>query len=545
VLEGVAAAPAVEPERAILATAVGKTFVLPHERYTTVRDRLLHPLTAQTHEELEALRGVSFEVRRGEFFGIVGKNGSGKSTLLRCLAGIYPADTGAIDVHGRLAPFIELGVGFNPDLAARDNAIANAVMFGLSRKEAAARVPEMLRFAELERFADQTLKNYSTGMAVRLAFAVTTHVDADVLLFDEVLAVGDAAFQEKCLARFEELRVGGKTVVLVSHEMEYVRDWCDRAMMLDHGVVVAEGDAAEIADEYEELNRTGAVRVPHPVPVPAATATGRPHSPLLGPDLRRFWTLTQTLAVTEFKLKYAGTTLNWLWAVGRPLVYFGALLLVREALGRFTHAIDHYAAYLLLGIVLWTFFAQCSGESVLSLKRRSELLRKLPFPHLAVPLSIALTAFLDLCVNLAVALPLAIAFGVDPQVGWLELPLLVAVLGLLTVGTSLLLSSLYVRFRDVDQIWQVAGQTLFWLTPIFYAATSLSPRYARALVMANPIATVITQVRHAVVDPSAPSAAAVAGGWEYLLVPLGIVLATFALGLAVFRRESPRAAQYV
>ena len=239
---------------AIAAAGVRKTFKLPHERYTTLRERARHPLSRQRFELLSALAGVSVEVPPGEFFGVVGKNGSGKSTLLRCLAGIYPADSGQIAVEGRLVPFIELGVGFNKEMTARENVMTNAVLFGLSRREAAARFDDIVAFAELERFVDQKLKNYSTGMAVRLAFSTSVHVDADVLLFDEVLAVGDTAFQEKCFRRFDRLREEGKTVVIVTHDMDMVRRLCDRAMLLHEGRAVAEGDAAHVAERYEALN---------------------------------------------------------------------------------------------------------------------------------------------------------------------------------------------------------------------------------------------------------------------------------------------------
>jgi ABC-type polysaccharide/polyol phosphate transport system ATPase subunit/ABC-type polysaccharide/polyol phosphate export permease len=532
---------------AIAARSISKNFRLPHEKYTTVRDRVLHPLASQSFETLQALRQVSVEIQQGEFFGVVGKNGSGKSTLLRCLAGIYPVDAGAVAVIGRLVPFIELGLGFNAELAARENAITNAVLFGLSRKEAAARFDEMIAFAELEAFIDQKLKNYSTGMTVRLAFSVTVHVDADVLLFDEVLAVGDASFQKKCLQRFERLREEGKTVVLVTHDMDTVREMCDRAVMLHRGEVVEAGAPDAVAARYEELNERreplASRRLPEAQAPPAENHSR--HSSLLGPEPRRFGTLLGTLAVADFKLKYTGTALNLTWAAARPLAQFGALLLVFTALGRFANTIRHYPAYLLTSIVLWTFFHQGTSVAVSSLVKRSPLLRKLPFPHLAVPLSVVLTAFFDLCINLVIVFAFVLASGIAPRAGWLELPLLIGLLGLLATGFSLLLSALYVRFRDVEQVWQVASQTLFWLTPVFYVADSLPHGYRQALLLVNPIAVLLTEARHAVVDVQAPSAASVIGGYPFLLVPLGIVVALFVLGLAVLRRESPRAAENV
>jgi ABC-type polysaccharide/polyol phosphate transport system ATPase subunit len=231
-----------------------KTFRLPHQRYSTLKERALHPFATRGHDSLHALHGLSFAVKQGEFFGIVGRNGSGKSTLLKCLAGIYAADAGEIEVVGRLSPFIELGVGFNPDLTARDNVIINAIMLGLTRREARRRFDEIIDFAELGEFVDLKLKNYSSGMSVRLGFSVAIQVDADVILVDEVLAVGDAAFQRKCFEEFERLRGEGRTILFVTHDMSSVERFCDRAMLIEKGRLVEIGAPAEIARQYNEVN---------------------------------------------------------------------------------------------------------------------------------------------------------------------------------------------------------------------------------------------------------------------------------------------------
>jgi ABC-type polysaccharide/polyol phosphate transport system ATPase subunit len=238
----------------VVVDGVSKTFRLPHERVHTLKERVLHPMKRTGYDRFEALRDVSFAVNPGEFFGIVGRNGSGKSTLLKCLAGIYRADAGHIYVNGRLSTFIELGVGFNPDLAARDNVILNALMLGLSPREARDRVERVIEFAELEEFAELKLKNYSSGMHVRLAFSVMIQVDADVLLIDEVLAVGDAAFQQKCFDVFHRLRDEGRTIIFVTHDMSAVNRFCQRAMLLERGRIVGIGEPHEIAEQYLALN---------------------------------------------------------------------------------------------------------------------------------------------------------------------------------------------------------------------------------------------------------------------------------------------------
>ncbi|MBN1530844.1 MAG: ABC transporter ATP-binding protein [Thermoleophilaceae bacterium] len=234
--------------------SVSKTFRLPHQRYSTLKERALHPLSSRKHDELVALRDVSFHVGTGEFFGIVGRNGSGKSTLLKCLAGIYGTDSGSMRIDGRLSPFIELGVGFNPELTARDNVIINAIMLGLSRREARRRFDEIIEFAELQEFVDLKLKNYSSGMSVRLGFSVAVQVDADVLLVDEVLAVGDGAFQLKCFDQFARMRAQGRTILFVTHDMAAIERFCDRAMLLERGEAVSIDTPERVSQLYREIN---------------------------------------------------------------------------------------------------------------------------------------------------------------------------------------------------------------------------------------------------------------------------------------------------
>ncbi len=233
---------------------VSKAFRLPHEQHQTLKQRALHPFRTSSYDVLRAVDDVNVEIETGEFFGIVGRNGSGKSTLLKCMAGIYDIDGGELLVSGRLSPFIELGVGFNDELTARDNVMVNAIMLGLTRKEARHRFDQIIAFAELEEFLDLKLKNYSSGMQVRLAFSVAIQVEADILLIDEVLAVGDAAFQQKCYEEFERLKREGRTIVFVTHEMGAIERFCDRAMLLDRGRIVDIGDPSVIARRYVQLN---------------------------------------------------------------------------------------------------------------------------------------------------------------------------------------------------------------------------------------------------------------------------------------------------
>jgi ABC-2 type transport system ATP-binding protein len=242
------------PEVAVEVRGLEKTFRIPTQRIDTLKERATNLFSRPERRELRALRGLDFDIHRGEFFGIVGRNGSGKSTLLKLLASIYRPDTGSIRIAGRVAPCIELGVGFNPELSAHENIALNGVMMGLTPREANSRFDEVIEFAELGEFTEMKLKNYSSGMLVRLGFSLMTHVDADVLLIDEVLAVGDASFQQKCYDAFARLHDEGRTIVLVTHDMNSVERLCDRAILLEGGVIDRRGDPSDVARRYLEIN---------------------------------------------------------------------------------------------------------------------------------------------------------------------------------------------------------------------------------------------------------------------------------------------------
>lgn len=244
---------------AIKVDRVSKQFELPHRRSNSMKGLFMNILSPKgTAETQTALRDISFEVKKGEFFGIVGRNGSGKSTLLKILAGIYQPTKGNVAVDGRLVPFIELGVGFNPELSGRENVYLNGALLGFSQKFIDKKYKDIVDFAELKRFMDQKLKNYSSGMQVRLAFSVATILaESDILLIDEVLAVGDADFQRKCFNYFRNIKKKKKTVVFVSHDMSAVRQYCDRAILIEDSKLVAEGSSDKIATQYTRMFNDG------------------------------------------------------------------------------------------------------------------------------------------------------------------------------------------------------------------------------------------------------------------------------------------------
>lgn len=240
---------------AITVRKIKKTFRLPHEKHTSLKGAAIGLLrrNKRSYEKQEVLRDVSFRIEKGEFFGIVGRNGSGKSTLLKLLAGIYTPSSGTIEVVGKLTPFIELGVGFNPELTGRENVYLNGALLGFNRAEMTKKYEKIVEFAELDKFMDQKLKNYSSGMQVRLAFSIAIQANTDILLLDEVLAVGDAAFQRKCFDYFMSLKEAKRTVILVTHDMGAVRQYCDKALMIEEGVVVKYGSPEDVAQEYLKL----------------------------------------------------------------------------------------------------------------------------------------------------------------------------------------------------------------------------------------------------------------------------------------------------
>ncbi len=230
-----------------------KSFRLPTERAWGLKQAIFNRIKGiKGYKEQKVLSGINFNIKKGEFVGIVGRNGSGKSTLLKTIAKIYYPEKGSVKLNGNLIPFIELGVGFNMDLTGRENIYLNGALLGFSNKEIDSMYEEIVRFAELEDFMDQKLKNYSSGMQVRLAFSIAIRAKGDILLLDEVLAVGDAAFQQKCEDYFASLH-GNQTVVLVTHNMENVVKFCDRAILIEKGKIRLDSCPEEVAAAYEAL----------------------------------------------------------------------------------------------------------------------------------------------------------------------------------------------------------------------------------------------------------------------------------------------------
>jgi ABC-2 type transport system permease protein len=256
----------------------------------------------------------------------------------------------------------------------------------------------------------------------------------------------------------------------------------------------------------------------------------------------RLFILTRTLAVADFRLRYLESKLSYLWTIAQPLAFFAVLYLVFTRVGRFDAGVEHYPVYLLTAIVLWTYFADATSTAVGCMARRGDVLRKLRVPHVMIPLSVVMSKLFDLCMNLIAVIFFILISGISPRLSWLELPLLMVLLVLLATGVGLILSSLYVRYRDIDQIWTVIRQALFYGSPIFYVHASL-PKSVQEPLSANPLAAIFTQARHALIDPDAPTAAATVGGSVRLVIPVAIVFGILALGLWVFHRESPRIAE--
>lgn len=230
-----------------------KSFKLPTERAGGLKNAIFNRLKGvKGYKEQKVLNGISFDIHKNEFVGIVGRNGSGKSTLLKTLAKIYFPEKGSVELNGNLIPFIELGVGFNMDLTGRENVYLNGALLGFSNKEMDAMYDQIVDFAELRPFMDQKLKNFSSGMQVRLAFSIAIRAEGDILLLDEVLAVGDAEFQKKCNDYFANIK-DKQTVILVTHDMNNVRKFCSRAILIEEGKVKLDGTPEEVADAYEKL----------------------------------------------------------------------------------------------------------------------------------------------------------------------------------------------------------------------------------------------------------------------------------------------------
>lgn len=240
---------------AVSIRGIRKEFILPQNKNTTFKQTVVNIVKKNNKITQKTLDDVSFDIHKGDFFGIIGRNGSGKSTLLKLIAGVYTPTAGSITVNGGLTPFIELGVGFNPELSGRDNVYLNGALLGFTRQQMSEMYDEIVDFAELGPFMDQRLKNYSSGMQVRLAFSIAIKAKNDILIFDEVLAVGDEAFQRKCLDVFDGYKASGQTVILVTHDMETVKQYCTRAALINNGKLVEVGSPRGIANKYSKLNQ--------------------------------------------------------------------------------------------------------------------------------------------------------------------------------------------------------------------------------------------------------------------------------------------------
>lgn len=242
-----------EQEPIIQVKNLKKSFFLRHQRHDSLVEFLSQPLSIfkPSGEKFEVLKDIDLDVYPGEFLGIMGRNGSGKSTLLKILAGIYTPTSGSVKVNGKMVPFLELGVGFNPELTGRENVFMNGIILGMSKDFLKKKYDEIVEFAELEKFMDMPLKNYSSGMQVRLAFSIAMMADADVYILDEVLAVGDVAFQKKCFDIFREYKERRKTIILVTHAAGSVRDFCDRAVFLKDGVLHHYDSVEDVIEAYE------------------------------------------------------------------------------------------------------------------------------------------------------------------------------------------------------------------------------------------------------------------------------------------------------
>ena len=242
---------------AIKVEKLNKSFNIPLEKKTSLKDYFLHPLSIFKNKtrKFEALKDISFEIKKGEFVGIIGRNGSGKSTLLKILSSIYEPDSGNIEINGKVVSFLELGVGFNPELSARENVYLNATILGMGRDFIKQNFDEIIKFAELENFVEMPLKNFSSGMAVRLAFSIAMKANADIYLLDEVMAVGDAVFQRKCFEYFERIKKENKTIFLVSHSMKDVLQICGKCILFEKNLLKKIGEVKDVVEYYEDENK--------------------------------------------------------------------------------------------------------------------------------------------------------------------------------------------------------------------------------------------------------------------------------------------------
>ncbi len=685
----------VGPSRsAIEVDRIEKSFRVARQRSESSRLRWL----PNRYEPLEVLRGVSFTVEQGELFGIMGRNGSGKSTLLKIISGVYPADAGSVHVEGTLAPALELGVGFSPELSSSENAAINAVMLGLSRREARRRVASILDFADLGDFSETRLKDLSSGMRMRLAFAALIETDPDVLMIDEILAVGDRAFQEKCTEAFAAFRKKGRTIVLVTHATGLIERLCDRALLLENGQVETVGDPGEVAARYIEVNlpdgpgeaemiddgddRRGAIQITdaslsaaqgvertsvgmdreiaieatlevqqpverpglrieihnerggrtflsptiplgsltagesprvrawvenrlhpgeysaqprhrqarragqrraglagrasaaadpgcpgrwrsrgtaarrHPRAIYRGHEGGRgmsdaaatlervpPPAPENAGSRRRFWDLVLIMALTEYRRRYAGSVLGYAWALLRPLMLFAVLYIVFTRVIRFGGSVPDYPVLLLFNITLFFFFQEGTNAGLRAFVNRGSIMRSLKVPALATPLAAILAAAFTFAASLVVAIVWVLAYGVEPTSTWLLLPVLLLDLGVITVAVGILLSVLFVSFRDVGQAWHPISRLLFYASPVIFPFDYIPAGILRTIAATNPLSPLFVQARHWIIDPTAPTWTEATSNTFQTVAPFAVTLVLCALAAITFRHTRSRIAE--
>jgi ABC-2 type transport system permease protein len=381
-------------------------------------------------------------------------------------------------------------------------------------------------------------------MQVRLAFSTSFQVDADLLLFDEVLAVGDEVFKRKCMLTFERLIERGHTIVYVTHALDTVQKFADRVLLLEEGRAVALGEPDEVLEEYERRNleheraRRAAPATESEVDVPSY-----PEAPLNGSGLRRFVDITLTLARAEFKLRYLNSIVGYVWSLAQPLLLFLVLYFFWVELFHPGAGVPHYELALLLGVALFTFFSEAAGHALNSLVGKGAMLRKIPFSPLTLPISSVLTSFYVYGLTLVIAIGFIFASGIPPRLAWLEMVPVLALLLVYTIGVSLLLALLYVSIRDVEPIWTVIQRLMFFLTPVFYPI-ELAPDNLEKILMLNPLSVVTVEARHILVDPSAPSALDVAGPGAFA-ASLAITATVLGASLLLYRKQAALIAERI
>ena len=505
-------------EDRIIVDHVYKSFDIYMDKANSLKEKMLF-WNRNRKEKREVLKDINLTIKNGEAVGLIGVNGSGKSTLLKLMTKIIYPNKGKIITNGKLTSLLELGAGFHPDFSGRENIYFNASIFGLTKKQIDSRLDNIIEFSELGAYIDNPVRTYSSGMYMRLAFAVAINVDADILLVDEVLAVGDQHFQEKCIAKMKELKEQGKTMVFVTHSLGTVKDFCNRAIWLNQGEIQMDGEPDPVIDAY--LKAT------------TQNSEERNNQINLVKDLYNYRELLKTNIKKDVGGKYKNSVLGVLWSFINPLLQIAVYALVFQVILK--SDIDNYTVYLCCGLIPWQYFSSVVLRGAATIIDNGNIIKKVYFPREILPISVVTSEGVNFLISTIIILGFVIFGGIGLSWNILWYFLIFIIQFIVSIGVAFIVSSLTVYFRDLQHLLGIFMQLLFYATPIVYAISSV-PAGLQWIVKINPMSYLIEGYRAIFYNRTMPD-------FQGLLIALAMGIVLCLIGYFVFKKLEKKFAE--